>query len=147
MQPNRKDALSPILSFAPFPRALESSSVYLQHSAKSTIKHVATLTLLSLLTLVPACGSSAKVDSRATTVGQELKDLDEARNCGLLTEDEYNRKRSEIMSRDEASPSSPPSQSTPMPRPTQILLVLPLFCLSALLPGCGSPPPAARVRI
>jgi hypothetical protein len=45
------------------------------------------------------CGSSHKVEARTTTVGQELQDLDEARNKGLLTEDEYNKKRSEIMKR------------------------------------------------
>jgi hypothetical protein len=44
-------------------------------------------------------GSSQKVEARSTTVGQELQDLDDARNKGLLTEDEYNKKRSEIMKR------------------------------------------------
>ncbi len=45
------------------------------------------------------CGSSQKVEARTTTVGQELQDLDDARNKGLLTEDEYNSKRQEIMKR------------------------------------------------
>lgn len=45
------------------------------------------------------CSSTAKVETRSTTVGQELQDLDNARNKGLLTEDEYNKKRSEIMKR------------------------------------------------
>ena len=57
------------------------------------------LALTTLITLLPACGSSTKVDSHATTVGQELKDLDDARNRGLLTEDEYNSKRNDIMKR------------------------------------------------
>ena len=58
---------------------------------------------LGLATAVTAslggCGSSTKVEARTTTVGQELEDLDNARNKGLLTEDEYNTKRKEIMKR------------------------------------------------
>jgi hypothetical protein len=45
------------------------------------------------------CGRSTKVENRTTTTGQELQDLEEARNKGLLTEDEYNKKRQEIMKR------------------------------------------------
>jgi hypothetical protein len=44
------------------------------------------------------CSSSAKVES-GTTVGQELQDLDTARSKGLLTEEEYQSKRKEIMNR------------------------------------------------
>lgn len=62
--------------------------------------------LLSLVILaagaglaLPACSSSSKVEARTTTVGQELQDLDEARDKGLLTEDEYKAKRKEIMNR------------------------------------------------
>lgn len=44
-----------------------------------------------------ACSSHSTVEARTTTVGQELKDLEDARNKGLLTEDEYQKKRSEIM--------------------------------------------------
>lgn len=46
------------------------------------------------------CGRSTKVQATTTTVGQELQDLDAARNKGLLTEKEYNDKRKEIMKRD-----------------------------------------------
>lgn len=45
------------------------------------------------------CSSSAAVETRSTTVGQELQDLDSARNKGLLTEEEYTRKRAEILKR------------------------------------------------
>lgn len=45
------------------------------------------------------CGRSTKVENRTTTTGQELQDLEDARNKGLLTEDEYNKKRQEIMKR------------------------------------------------
>ena len=48
--------------------------------------------------LAGGCGST-KVENRTTTTGQELQDLEEARNKGLLTEDEYNKKRQEIMKR------------------------------------------------
>lgn len=51
------------------------------------------------LATVPGCSSSANVESRSTTVGQELQDLEDARNKGLLTEEEYQKKRKEIMKR------------------------------------------------
>lgn len=57
-------------------------------------------TLLALglaTTTLSGCGSNAKVEARTTTVGQELQDLDEARNKGLITEAEYQQKRKEIM--------------------------------------------------
>lgn len=54
---------------------------------------------IAMCSLAGGCGSSAKVEARSTTVGQELQDLDDARNKGLLTEDEYNKKRAEIMKR------------------------------------------------
>lgn len=45
------------------------------------------------------CGSSTKVDvaSKNTTVGQELQDLEDARDRGLITEDEYQKQRRRIM--------------------------------------------------
>jgi hypothetical protein len=43
------------------------------------------------------CGRSSTVEARTTTVGQELQDLDDARSKGLLTEEEYNKKRRDIM--------------------------------------------------
>lgn len=59
------------------------------------------LVLLSALCLTAAalsgCGSNAKVEARTTTVGQELQDLDAARDKGLITEQEYQQKRKEIM--------------------------------------------------
>jgi hypothetical protein len=59
------------------------------------------LVLLAALVTAPiaGCGRSAKVEARTATVGQELQDLEDARNKGLLTEDEYARKRVEIMKR------------------------------------------------
>lgn len=45
------------------------------------------------------CGSHSNVEAHTTTVGQELQDLDAARDKGLLTEEEYQAKRKEIMKR------------------------------------------------
>jgi hypothetical protein len=45
------------------------------------------------------CSSTAQVESRSTTVGQELQDLEEARNKGLITEEEYQKQRQAIMKR------------------------------------------------
>lgn len=45
------------------------------------------------------CSSSSKVENTSTTVGQELEDLEEARNKGLLTEDEYRKQRKRILDR------------------------------------------------
>ncbi|MCC6320562.1 MAG: SHOCT domain-containing protein [Phycisphaerales bacterium] len=56
--------------------------------------------ILALLTLsCIGCGGKTNVENRSTTVGQELQDLEEARNKGLLTEDEYAKKREQILKR------------------------------------------------
>lgn len=52
---------------------------------------------LALPLLCAACSSESKVEARTTTVGKELQDLDDARNKGLMTEEEYQKKRAEIM--------------------------------------------------
>jgi hypothetical protein len=56
------------------------------------------LALCGSVLIAPGCGSSTKVES--TTVGQELQDLEEARNQGLITEAEYNKQRQAILDRD-----------------------------------------------
>jgi hypothetical protein len=60
---------------------------------------VAASFVIAMCSLASGCGSSTKVEARTTTTGQELQDLEDARNKGLLTEDEYNKKRAEIMKR------------------------------------------------
>lgn len=55
--------------------------------------------IMTVCLVFAGCGSTTKVDAHTTTIGQELKDLDEARNQGLLTEDEYSKKRQEILKR------------------------------------------------
>lgn len=56
-----------------------------------------------LILCVCACGlvgcGGKNTEVRTTTTGQELQDLDAARDKGLLTESEYKAKRKEIMSR------------------------------------------------
>ena len=54
---------------------------------------------ISGVLLTNGCGRSTKVEARTVTVGQELQDLEDARSKGLLTEEEYSKKRQEIMKR------------------------------------------------
>ncbi len=48
-------------------------------------------------------GGEAKVESttRTTTLGQELQDLDQAYNKGIITEKEYEKKKKELLKRKE----------------------------------------------
>jgi outer membrane murein-binding lipoprotein Lpp len=55
--------------------------------------------VLAAASLSGCGGSSSSVDNRTTTVGQELQDLEAARNKGLLTEDDYQRQREAILNR------------------------------------------------
>lgn len=63
---------------------------------------IAAATMLLSLSLIgllaaPGCSSSSKVEARTTTVGQELEDLEDARDRGLITEDEYQKQRKKIL--------------------------------------------------
>ncbi|MFN0010088.1 MAG: SHOCT domain-containing protein [Phycisphaerales bacterium] len=64
--------------------------------ARTTLALLAAITLAGTLT-AGGCGSSTTVEARTTTVGQELQDLEAARSKGLITEDEYSKKREQIM--------------------------------------------------
>lgn len=44
-------------------------------------------------------GADVQTETHATTTGQELLDLQKARDAGLLSDSEYNRQRSAILSR------------------------------------------------
>ncbi len=59
------------------------------------------LLLSSLLALGGCGGGGAKVEStvNATTMGQELQDLEESYKKGLLTEEEYKQARKAILKR------------------------------------------------
>ena len=62
------------------------------------MRRLATLCAIVLAAgLLPACGSKTNVQSKSTTVGQELQDLEEARDKGLITESEYKKQRERIM--------------------------------------------------
>jgi len=65
-----------------------------------TITQIA-ITALLLSTLSACGGGGAKVSTQthATTVGQELLDLDKAYKSGLISEKEYNKSRKNILSR------------------------------------------------
>ena len=58
---------------------------------------------LALCLCLAGCGGSSKVktdiETRTVSVGQELQDLETARNEGLLTEAEYNRQRKKVLDR------------------------------------------------
>lgn len=62
-------------------------------------KLVLTLSVLAIVSLGGCGNTSQQIEARSTTIGQELEDLEDARNKGLLTEDEYATKRREIMKR------------------------------------------------
>jgi hypothetical protein len=54
--------------------------------------------LLGLCCLLGGCSSKANVESRES-VGQELQDLEAARDQGLITESEYQKQRNKILNR------------------------------------------------
>lgn len=68
--------------------------------ARTVLGLVSVVLLGTLAVAGSGCSRDSKVEARTTTVGQELQDLDAARSKGLLTEEEYNKQRKEIMKRD-----------------------------------------------
>ncbi len=63
------------------------------------IRYLLTATMLSTLLLTGCGGGGAKVTSINSTMGQELQDLEKAKNKGLVNEKEYERQRKAIMKR------------------------------------------------
>jgi len=62
--------------------------------------HIWVLVFTVVISLtVSGCGGGAKVktDTRTTTLGQELTDLDKAYKSGILTEKEYKSARDKIL--------------------------------------------------
>lgn len=56
--------------------------------------------LIAVVSLIGGCSSSKNtVQSTGVTIGQELQDLDAAREKGLITKKEYDRKRQDILRR------------------------------------------------
>ena len=54
---------------------------------------------IAAIALGMGCSSKAQVDARTTTVGQELTDLEKARDAGVITEKEYQEQRTAILER------------------------------------------------
>jgi hypothetical protein len=76
---------------------MKSSSGFVQ--GPRCVRLTLAAAMLGVLLLTGGCGGTTKVETRTTTVGQELQDLENARNKGLVTEAEYSKKREEIMKR------------------------------------------------
>lgn len=59
------------------------------------------IVVASFLTFAGCGGGGAKVQATttSTTMGQELKDLDEARQKGLVTDSEYDKAKKDILKR------------------------------------------------
>jgi uncharacterized membrane protein len=65
------------------------------HTLRRTI-----ISLLFIVTiLIAGCGTRVSQDVYSTTKGQELRDLDNARQQGLITEKEYNKQKKKILKR------------------------------------------------
>jgi hypothetical protein len=59
------------------------------------------IVLTSLATTLPGCRSSkAEVNTNNVTTGQALQDLEDAKNKGLVSEDEYKKERKKILEHD-----------------------------------------------
>ncbi len=68
-------------------------------NARSILSCVLLVTISSSLT---SCFSSSKVDSKnEATVGQQLTDLDKARQQGIITEKEYLKLKKAIISKND----------------------------------------------
>ncbi|MBI4831466.1 MAG: SHOCT domain-containing protein [Candidatus Lindowbacteria bacterium] len=55
--------------------------------------------LMLAATTFSSCGRTIKSETRTTTLGQELQDLDTAYKSGVITEKEYERERKELLER------------------------------------------------
>jgi uncharacterized membrane protein len=66
------------------------------------MKMIAGALAVVVVVSIPGCGSSTDVrtHTNATTTGQELLDLKKAYDSGVITKDEYERKREEILDRE-----------------------------------------------
>ena len=56
--------------------------------------------LIGLGSLLSGCGSSTQIkQAPQTTLGQELMDLDKARQDGIVSEDEYKKLKKQVVDR------------------------------------------------
>ena len=66
-----------------------------------TIKTLAIILLFALCTLAAGCGGgSTEVRATSTTIGQELTDLQQAREQGVISEEEFEKAKKRILARD-----------------------------------------------
>ncbi|MEJ0009470.1 MAG: SHOCT domain-containing protein [Alphaproteobacteria bacterium] len=66
------------------------------------MRHVSLFPCLVFLTLAACSGGGADTTMTATTVskGQEIIDLQKARDSGAISADEFERQKSKVLSRD-----------------------------------------------
>jgi len=56
------------------------------------------VSLIGLGSLLSGCGSTTQIkQAPQTTLGQELMDLDKARQDGIVTEDEYKKLKKDVV--------------------------------------------------
>ena len=65
----------------------------------SALKRIVIRLSIIIAILAAGCGTRVNQDVHSTTKGQELQDLDAARQKGLITEKEYNKQRKKILKR------------------------------------------------
>ena len=63
-----------------------------------SIKTIVLAVLIGLAPLILGCGGGkTNVETRTTTKGQELMDLEKAYKSGIITEKEYEKQKKEIL--------------------------------------------------
>lgn len=64
------------------------------------MRKLATLLVLLLVLFSAGCGSNVKVDAQQATAGQQLKDLQEAYDKGIIDRQEYEKAKKRIVDGD-----------------------------------------------
>lgn len=62
-------------------------------------KILAVILLFALSLLLTGCGGGAEVMATSTTMGQELSDLQQAKDKGVITDKEFEKAKKKIMER------------------------------------------------
>jgi uncharacterized protein YceK len=76
------------------------------HAIQATLCRLALALMLTLAVAIflPGCGgihggSTAETDVHSTTVGQELLDLEKARQAGVISDKDYEKQKKKILDR------------------------------------------------